>query len=71
MPKIKTRKTAQKRIKVSKGGKLIMKKINTSHLKRKWSANKRHRKRSTVSITNRGQIKRFKKLLGKGARRVK
>jgi len=71
MPKLKTKKTALKRIKISKRGKLVKKQINTSHLKKKWSTNKRHRKNRTDKILNIGQRKIFKKLLGKASKGVK
>lgn len=63
MPKMKTKKTAAARIKITKKGKIMRKAIRTGHLKRKWSASKRHRKTGLSEQSDSGQIKRFKKLL--------
>ena len=71
MPKIKTKKTAIKRIRVTKTGKLIRKQVRTGHLKRKWSTNKRHRKTSKSTVPNAGHKKIFKKLLGKHGKGIK
>ena len=71
MPKIKTKKTAMKRIKVTKTGKLIRKQVRTGHLKRKWTTNKRHRKTSTRSVSNAGHKRIFKKLLNKYGKAIK
>lgn len=43
MPKIKTRNSAKSRVKITGAGKVLRKKIGTSHLKRKKSANAKHR----------------------------
>jgi len=64
MPKLKTKKTLMKRIKLTKSGKLIRKQINTGHLKRKWSTNKKHRKNMLEQVGNKGHIRKFKKMLG-------
>lgn len=71
MPKLKTKKTAQKRVKISKTGKLLRKQVRTGHLKRKWSTNKRHRKTSGEEVKNTGHIKVFKQLLKKSAKKIK
>lgn len=71
MPKLKTKKTAMKRIKITKTGKILRKQVRTGHLKRKWSTNKRHRKNSGSDISNRGHIRIFKRLLKKGAKKIK
>lgn len=63
MPKIKPKKTLKKRVKVTKGGKLIRKQIETGHLKRKWTANKKHRKADPKKIKE-GYKKKFEKMLG-------
>ncbi len=71
MPKMKTKKTAIKRIKITKSGKLLKKKIRTSHLKSKWTTNRRHRKASGSSVENIGHKNIYKKLLNKLAKGVK
>ncbi len=71
MYKLKTRKTAKKRVKITGTGKLLRKKVKTSHLKRKWSTNKRLRKSAGSSIDNRGHKKIMKRLLNKHAKKVK
>lgn len=69
--KIKTKKTLIKRIRVSKGGKILKKQSNTGHLKRKWSASRKSRKRSSLVQHNAGHIKVMKKLLGKLGKGIK
>jgi len=64
MPKLKTKKTLTKRIKLTKKGKMLRKQIDTGHLKRKWSTNKKHRKNKSKLIGNKGHQKKFKKMLG-------
>ena len=71
MPKMKTKKTAAKRVKITKGGKLMRKKVRTSHLKSKWSTNRRHRKGAGSSVSNIGHKRVFQKLLNKKAKKVK
>ena len=63
MKKGKTLKTLQKRIKLSKNGKVMKKDVNTGHLKVKWSANKKFRKKGYSSQPNKGHTRIFKKLL--------
>lgn len=70
MPKLKTKKTLLKRVKISKSGKIRKKSIDASHLRRKWNTNKRHRKNKVGTVTNRGHKKQFKKLLGKHGRKI-
>ena len=67
MGKLKTKKTLQKRIKISKTGKLIKNQVRTGHLKVKWNANKKFRKAKQKVQKNKGHIKKFKKMLGKHA----
>lgn len=71
MPKLKTKKTLKKRIKVTKGGKILKKKTYVGHLKRKWSASQKSRKKRRVTQHNKGHIKKFKKLLAKAGRNIK
>lgn len=67
MPKLKTKKTLLKRIRVTKNKKLIRGQIRTGHLKQKWGTNKKFRKAKSKVIKNRGHIRNFKRLLGKHA----
>ncbi len=68
---MKTRKTLLKRIKITKSGKVLKKQNRTGHLKRKWNANKFHRKTGLEEMDTKGYIKQFKKMLGKHAKNVK
>ena len=65
MPKMKTKKTLIKRIKLTKRGKMLKKHIKNSHLKVKLGSSTKHRKNRTSSIKSAGYRKMFKKLLGK------
>lgn len=67
---MKTKKTLAKRIKITKGGKMLRKNVRTSHLKSKWDTNKRHRKNSGGEVENIGHKKIFRKLLNKRAKRI-
>jgi len=71
MPKIKTKKTLMKRIKVTKKGKILKGQTRTGHLKVKWSANRKYRKKQLETQDNAGHIKVLKKLLGKHSKGVK
>ena len=70
MPQMKTKRTLLKRVKITKSGKIRKKSVDASHLRRKWSTNKRHRKNKTGLVTNKGHRKMFKKLLGKHGKRI-
>lgn len=65
MPKIKTKKTLQKRIRVTKSGKILKKQVRTGHLKVKWGSNKKHRKAKMKVQPNKGHIKKLKVMVGK------
>ncbi len=67
---MKTRKTLVKRIRITKTGKIMKKKNNAGHLKRKWTANKRFRKNRSEAVTAVGYKKLFKKMLGKAGRNI-
>ena len=71
MPKIKSKKTLLKRIKVTKGGKIVKKSVSIGHLKRKWSSSKKNRKNLMQSQPNAGHKRIFKKLLNKMGKGVK
>jgi len=63
MPKMKTRKTLAKRVKLTRNGKFVKKHVQTGHLKVKWSADARHEKAKTNVIQAKGFIKMFRKML--------
>lgn len=71
MPKLKTKKTLMKRIKITGSGKILKKQSRTGHLKEKWTAGKKGRKKSRLVQHNKGHIKVMKKLLGKAGRKIK
>jgi ribosomal protein L35 len=68
---MKTRKTLTKRVKITKTGKILKKQNRTGHLKRKWSANKKHRKSGLEQIVSKGYRKKFKRLLAKQGGKIK
>lgn len=67
MPKLKTKKTLLKRVRVTGTGKLMKKQIRTGHLKVKWSSTKKFRKNMKLEQKNKGHIKKLKRMLGKNA----
>jgi len=71
MPKMKSKKTLLKRIKITKKGRLFKKSVSIGHLKRKWDSSKKHRKAGLSEQPNRGHVKVFKKLLVKKSKGVK
>ena len=62
---MKTRKTAAKRVKISKTGKIMRKRVRTSHLKSKWTTKRRQRKAGETQIKNIGHKRVFQQLLNK------
>lgn len=71
MPKIKTKKTLVKRIKITKTGKILKKQTDTGHLKKKWTAPKKSRKNKVKEQKNIGHRKIFKKMLGSAGKKIK
>ena len=71
MPKLKTRKTLMKRIKITKKGKVVRKQSQIGHLKVKWDASKHSRKGRRGTIGSKAKTNTFKKLLGKAGRHIK
>ncbi len=65
MPKLKTRKTAAKRFKVSATGKLMRRSIGLNHLMRKKSLNRRRRLLKGEQLFK-GDEKRIGRMLGEG-----
>jgi len=64
MPKLKTKKTAEKRFKKTGTGKILHRHARTSHLRSKQSASRKRRKsgRTGLSESNRSRVK---KMIGK------
>ncbi len=65
MPKIKTKKTLKKRVKITGGGKVMVNHGSDGHLKRKYSADQKNRKKGYRKFKSNAFKKKFKKLLGK------
>ncbi len=61
MPKLRTRKTLSKRIRVTSKGRIFRKKISASHLRVKLSSSRKFRKGrdKEIGITNIKQIKQM------------
>ncbi len=68
---MKTRKTLIKRIKITKNGKIVKKQNSTGHLKAKWDASRKTRKRTRLIQLNKGHRRLFKKMLGKAGKKIK
>ena len=68
MPKLKTKKTLLKRVRVTKNKKLIRGQVNAGHLKVKWGAKKKRRKAMKKVVKSAKQAKKFRKMLGKHAK---
>ena len=63
MPKIKTHKATSKRFRYTGTGKLMRTKIGKSHLRRKKSARVSALFMEMLPVTNRGSVKRVKRLI--------
>jgi len=70
MPKIKTRKTLLKRIKLTKNGKMMKKLIGMAHLKVKTTVDRKASKKKLRQQIDIGHKKMFRKLLAKHSRRI-
>ena len=70
MPKYKSKNTLKKRVKITKTGKILKKQVRTGHLKRKWTANKKYRKKGLEEQSNPGHKKMFKEMLGKTGKNI-
>jgi len=68
--KLKTKKTLLKRVKITKGGKIVKKQVGMGHLKQKKSGPRKTRKGKRLIQENKGHRKIFKKLLGKHGRNI-
>lgn len=71
MPKLKTKKTLIKRIKISKSGKIVKSSTSVGHLKVKWDSSRKSRKSGLAIQTNKGHRKMFKRLLAKAGRKIR
>lgn len=71
MPKMKTKKTAIKRVKITKSGKIMKGKVRNSHLKSKWTTNRKLRKGGRTEVENNGHKKIFQQLLNKHLKGLK
>ena len=65
MPKMKTRRTLLKRIKITKSGKLLKKQTGNGHLKVKKDTSAKFRKSKKLGQPNAGHVRVLKKMLGK------
>ena len=70
MPKIKSRKTLLKRIRITKRGKIMRKSSRIGHLKEKSDSSTKSRKKNSIRLRNSGQLRIFKKLLAQRGRGV-
>jgi len=68
MPKLKTRKTLMKRVKVTKTGKFMKKLIGMGHLKATKGVDQKEKKGKITQQMNVGHRRMFKKLLAKQVR---
>lgn len=70
MPKLKTRKTLMRRIKISKNGVVRTGKVGLKHLKVNKNSGQKQRARSGSQMTSKKIKGRFKKMLGKYGRNI-
>ena len=70
MPKLKTRKTLLKRIKISHNGKIIKRKVGLKHLKVGLATNRVQRSNAASGFKNKKIRGRFKKMLGKHGKKL-
>lgn len=71
MPKMKTRKTLLKRVRISKRGKIMKKHSNIGHLKERSDSSSKSRKKNRNAQIGSGQIKRLKRLLARHGKGIK
>ncbi|HOM77629.1 50S ribosomal protein L35 [Patescibacteria group bacterium] len=70
MPKLKTRKTLAKRVKITKTGKVMVGALRNGHLKRKFNANRKGRKKGLRTFGQPTIKANFKRLLGKKGKKI-
>jgi ribosomal protein L35 len=71
MPKLKTKKTLLKRVRITSRGKIVKKHTQIGHLKSKWDSSKHSRNSRRGIQLNKGHRKLFKKLLAKAGNRIR
>jgi ribosomal protein L35 len=71
MPKLKTKKTLVKRVKITKAGKILKKQNRMGHLKSKLSSSRKTRKKGLAAQPNKGHINVLRKMLGKLSKGIK
>jgi len=71
MPKMKSKKTLLRRIKITKKGKVFKKNSRTGHLKEKQDASTKSRKHGLKQQLSSGQVRRLKRLLARQGRGIK
>lgn len=70
MPKLKSKKTLLKRIRITKNNKVIQKQNNNGHLKIKKSSSNKHKKDRRVTQTTKGYIKVFSRMLAENGKKL-
>jgi ribosomal protein L35 len=70
MPKLKTRKTLLRRIKISHNGKITKRKVGLKHLKVGLMTNRLQRSNASSEFKNKKIKARFKKMLGKYGKKL-
>jgi ribosomal protein L35 len=65
MPKLKTRKTLMKRIKITKSHKVLQKRVGNGHLKVKKDSSNKHKLNKTITQTTKGYLKGMTRLLAR------
>jgi ribosomal protein L35 len=71
MPKLKTRKTLAKRIKITKNGKVMIGALRNGHLKRKFTASRKGRKKGLKAFGNSAFKTKFKAMLNSKGKNIK
>ncbi|MBU0650082.1 50S ribosomal protein L35 [Patescibacteria group bacterium] len=70
MPKLKTKKTLAKRIKISKNGVVRRNKVGLKHLKVSKNARQKQRANADAYVKNKKIRKRLKRMLGKQGKNI-
>jgi len=70
MPKLKTKKTLLKRIKISKNGAVRKNKVGLKHLKVNKNVEQKQRSRTGNTLKSKKILGRFRKMLGKYGRNI-
>jgi ribosomal protein L35 len=70
MPKLKTKKTLLRRIKITGSKKILKNKVGNAHLKIKVHSGKKGRSKGYTSVLTKGYRKNFKKMLAKRGAKI-